>query len=97
MSKPADGRIGPGGCLALLIFFVLETAAGFAVGALCYPFVAGIIEPLVPAAEREFAQVVSVIICFIPAGFVAWWIDRLCVKLSGQSVFDALSTLPSFP
>jgi hypothetical protein len=96
----SDGKkpgFDPGGCLILLIFFVIETAAGFGVGALCHPFVFALIEPLVPIAERDFAGVVSVIICFIPAGLVAWWIDRLCVKLSGQSVFDAMSTLPSFP
>ncbi|UVO49993.1 hypothetical protein M0208_05455 [Sphingomonas sp. SUN019] len=97
MNDPTKPGFNPGGCLILLIFFVIETAAGFGVGAFCYPFVFGLIEPLVPVAERDFAGVVSVIICFIPAGFVAWWIDRLCVKISGQSVFDAMSTLPSFP
>lgn len=96
----SDGKAkgsSPAGCLALLIFFMIETVAGFGVGALCFPLVFGVVGSLIPAAERDFAAVVSVIICFIPGGFVAWWIDRLCVRLSGESVFDAMSNLPPFP
>jgi hypothetical protein len=88
---------GCGGCAMLLIFFVIETAAGIAVGALCYVPLSMAIGAIVPATEADFAAVCAICLSFVPALLAMMAIDRLCKTLTGHSVFAWLPDIPSFP
>ncbi len=90
----APRRPGPGGCLALLFFFVVETAAAIGVGALFFPLFSAITLAIVPAREADFAKVVAIVLCFAPALVVMTLIDRLCRKLTGFSVVDYVPLIP---
>lgn len=87
-------RIGPGGFATLLVFFGIETAAGFALGALCYAPASAVTSAILPASERNFAGVCAVILCFVPACTTMWAIDQLCLGLSGHSLIDNMHYLP---
>ncbi|SFR79226.1 hypothetical protein [Sphingomonas jatrophae] len=89
-------RIGPLGCLGLILFFVLETAAGIAVAAPFYLLISPLITAIVPAKEYDFAQVVSICLCFLPGGYAMYLVDKLCKRVTGFSVFDELGHLPTF-
>lgn len=91
---PSSGRPGLGGCLALLLFFVVEAGAGIGVGALFFPAFSAITAAVVPAREADFGKVVAVMLCFAPALVVVMLIDRLCRKLTGFSVIDNVPYIP---
>lgn len=97
MTARGKRRIGPLGCLGLLFFLLVETVAGVAAAALCYPHVRAVTGAIFPAREGDLAGVVAIIICFIPAGVVAWLIDRICLRITGYSVFEEMPHIPNIP
>ena len=93
--KLADNkRISAPGCVGLLLFFVIEVAAGFAVGYVAYLGIFGLFERLGWTGERDFAAVVAVCLAMLVALAPMVLIDRLCKRLTGHSVLDNLPVIP---
>ncbi|WCT71968.1 hypothetical protein PQ455_09920 [Sphingomonas naphthae] len=97
MAEDGSGkRKGPGvlGCFGLLIFFAIESAVGMGVGYLAWLPMNALIASIVPASEADFAGVCAVCLAFIPAMLAMWLVDRLCRRLTGESVWDWVPWIP---
>lgn len=92
--SPPKPMRGPLGCVALLVLFVVEIAAGgFTIWAV-HGVTLALFERLGVRLAPDDAGLAGVFLGFLVAAPLVWAIDAWCKRRTGRSVMDELPFIP---